>query len=157
MTVYTTNGSRLYIGGPLPSKGTDFTAIDFASQDWIEVGEVESLGTVGDTSTEVTFDSIPGQRTRRLKGTRNAGSMEVICGIDYEDPGQIAVLAAEKTPNDYAFRVVLNDAPAGGNPSERMFVGKVGSVAEALDTANSVMKLTASLWVNSNVVKIDAT
>lgn len=156
MTIYATNGSRLYIGGPLPSKGTDFVQSDFGSQDWDEIGEVESLGTVGDTATEITFDSIPGQRTRRLKGTRNAGSMDVVCGIDYEDAGQQALIAAEKTPLDYAFRIVLNDAPAGGSPSERMFVAKVGSVAEALDTANSVMKLNASLWVNSNVVKIDA-
>lgn len=129
---------------------------DFASQTWVEIGEVEALGTVGDTSAEITFDSISANRTRRLKGTRNAGSMEVVCGIDYEDPGQIALIAAEKTIHDYAFRIVMNDAPAGGTPSERLFVAKIGSAAEALETANNVMKLNASLWVNSNVVHVDA-
>ena len=156
MTVYATNGARLYIGGALAAKSTDFVQGDFSSQTWEEIGETESLGSVGDTAAEITFDSIPGQRTRRLKGTRNAGAMEVVCGIDYEDAGQQALIAAERTPHDYAFRLVFNGAPPSGTPSERMFVAKVGSVAEALDSANNVMKLNTSLWVNSNVVKIDA-
>lgn len=156
MTIYATNGARLYIGAPLAAKSTDFVEGDFDSQTWVEIGETENLGTVGDTSSEITFDGINTQRTRRLKGTRNAGSMDVIMGIDYDDAGQQALIAAEKTPHDYAFRIVLNDAPASGSPSERLFVAKVGSVAEAFDSANSVMKLNASLWVNSNVVKIDA-
>ncbi|WP_103172886.1 hypothetical protein [Paracoccus sp. SY] len=156
MTIYATNGARLYIGGALDTKSDPFVEADFSGQAWEEIGETENLGTVGDTSAEIAFDSIPAQRTRRLKGTRNAGSMDLVMGIDYEDAGQQALIAAEKTPHDYAFRIVLNDAPAGGTPSERMFVAKVASVAEAYDTANSVMKLNASLWVNSNVVKIDA-
>lgn len=156
MTIYATNGARLYIGGPLANKAADFTTSDFSGQTWVEVGETEGLGSVGDTAAEITFDGIASSRTRRLKGTRNAGTMEVVCGIDSEDPGQIAVIAAEKTPDDYAFRLVLNDAPPGGTPSERMFIAKVASAAEAYDTANTVMKLNISLWVNSNVVRIDA-
>ena len=156
MTIYATNGARLYIGGQLPFKQADFVEADFTPQTWVEIGETEALGTVGDTSAEITFDGIASNRTRRLKGTRNAGAMEVVCGIDYEDPGQIALIAAEKTIHDYAFRIVMNDAPAGGTPSERLFVAKVGSAAEALETANNVMKLNATLWVNSNVVHVDA-
>lgn len=156
MAIYATNGAQLYVGGVLAQKSSDFVEADFTPQTWVEIGEIEGLGSVGDTATEITFDSIDASRTRRLKGTRNAGTMDVVCGIDYADAGQIALLAAEKTAHDYAFRLVLNDAPLGGTPSERLFIAKVGSVAEAYDTANSVMKLNASLWVNSNVVKIDA-
>ena len=156
MAIYATNGAKLYIGGVLAQKSADFDDLDFAAQTWVEIGETEGLGSVGDTSAEITFDGIASQRTRRLKGTRNAGTMDVVCGIDYDDPGQIALLAAEKTPHDHAFKLVLNDAPVGGTGSQRLFIAKVGSVAEAYDTANSVMKLNASLWVNSNVVKIDA-
>lgn len=82
--------------------------------------------------------------------------MDVVCGIDYADAGQIALLAAEKSRENFAFRLVLNDAPTGGTPSERMFIAAVGSAVEAFDTANNVMKLNASLWVNSNVVKVNA-
>lgn len=154
--IFATNGAKLYIGGVLAIKSDDFASSDFTSQVWVEIGETENLGTVGDTSAEISFDSIAANRTRRLKGTRNAGTMDVVCGIDYADLGQIALIAAEKTIHDYAFKLVLNDAPPGGTPSERLFIAKVASVAEAMDAANSVMKLNASLWVNSNIVKTNA-
>ncbi|MFN4102124.1 MAG: hypothetical protein ACK4GT_20370 [Pararhodobacter sp.] len=156
MTIYATAGARLYIGGPLPAKSSDFVLADFDTQTWVEIDETEGLGSAGDTSAEVTFDGINSARTRRLKGTRSGGTMEIVCGLDMADPGQIALIAAERTKHDYAFRVVLADAPAGGTPSERMFVAQVGSAAEQYDTANSVMKLNASLWVNSNIVKVAA-
>ena len=82
--------------------------------------------------------------------------MEVVCGIDYSDAGQIAALAAEKTDENYAFKLEFDDAPAGGTPSERYFVAMVGGASEQLDTANNVMKLNLSLWINSNVVRVNA-
>ncbi|NPD14469.1 hypothetical protein HOY34_04550 [Xinfangfangia sp. D13-10-4-6] len=156
MGIYATNGAKLYIGGVISLPSGDLQQSDFTGETWVQIKETENLGTVGDTSAEIPFDSIDQNRTRRLKGTRNAGTMEVICGLDYSDPGQLALLAAEKERFDYAFRLVLNDAPPGGTPSERMFAAAVGSVAEAFDAANNVMKLNASLWVNSNSVKINA-
>ncbi len=156
MTIYATNGAKLYIGGALANKSTDFAQSDFSGQSWTEIGETEGLGSIGDTSAEIAFSGIAANRDRRLKGTRNAGTMEVVCGLDYADAGQIALVAAEKTRHDYAFKLVLNDAPPGGTPSERYFIAAVGSAVEALDTANNVMKLNASLWVNSNVVKVNA-
>ena len=104
----------------------------------------------------VTFDGIGDKRTRTLKGTRSAGTMEVVCGIDPADAGQLAVIAAEKTIHDYAFKLVLNDAPPAGTPSERYFIAKVMSQSEQFDQANNVMKLNFSLGVNSNIVRVAA-
>lgn len=157
MTIFATAGAKLYIGGVLSTKTSDFAAADFTAQTWVEIGNTEGLGTLGDTASEIPIDLVGEGRTKRLKGTRSAGTMEVVCALDYADAGQLALIAAEKTEHDYAFRVVLNDAPAGGTPSERLFIAAVGSASEAYDTANSVVKLNASLWVNSNVVKIAAT
>ncbi|TKA98547.1 hypothetical protein FAZ78_00370 [Cereibacter changlensis] len=154
--IFATNGAKLYIGGVLGWKATDFVEADFTSQTWVEIGETESLGSLGDTASEITFDGIATKRQRRLKGTRSAGTMEVVCGVDYEDDGQIALIAAEKTAHNFAFKLEFNDAPVGGTPSQRLFIATVASAAEALDTANSVMKLNSSLWVNSNIVRINA-
>lgn len=156
MTVFATNGAKIYIGGTITVTSADLNEASFTGQTWTQIKEVENLGTFGDTAAEITFDSIDANRTRRIKGTRNAGSLDLVCGIDYADAGQIALIAAEATIHDYAFRVVFDDAPAGGTPSERMFAAKVASVAEALDAANNVMKLNGSLWVNSNIVRIAA-
>lgn len=156
MPVFSTAGSKIYIGGARSQQAADFVASDFTSETWVEIGETEALGSFGDTAQEVTIDTINRQRTRRAKGTRSAGTMEITCGLDYSDTGQLAALAAEATSNDYAFKVEFNDAPDGGTPSERLFIAQVGEASETLDTANSITKLNLQLWINSNLVRVAA-
>lgn len=156
MPIFATAGAKVFIGGVLDAKTADFVAADFTSQTWAQVNRLESIGTFGDTATEITFDDIGLNRTQKLKGTRNAGNLEMVAGIDYSDAGQIAVLAAEKSIYDYAFKIEFNDAPEGGTPSQRLFIAKVMSAAEALDTANNVAKLNTTLGINSNIVRINA-
>lgn len=158
MTVHATAGLKVYIGGTMEQQSDDFVLADFTTppQTWVEIKEVEAAGSVGDTSEAVNFTAISDARTKVLKGPRSAGTMELICGIDADDAGQLAIIAAEKTPYDYAFKVVFNDAPPGGTPSERYFIAKVMSQSEQYDQANSVMKLNASLGVNSNIVRVAA-
>jgi hypothetical protein len=156
--IFATAGALLYIGGSLAAQTTDFVAGDFAGQSWVQIGWMENIGSFGDEASSITFDAIEQQRTQKLKGTRNAGDMSVVCGIDYEDAGQIALRAAEATPNNYAFKVEFNDMPSGGSSgSLRYFIALVMSAREALDTANNVMKLNATLGINSNIVRVNAT
>lgn len=158
MTIYASAGAKLYIGTTKEQKSGDFVLADFSAANaatWKQVKEIEALGSVGDTSEAIAFTAIDDARTRKLKGPRDAGTMEIVCGIDAEDEGQQAIIAAEKTIFDYEFRLVLNDAPPGGTPSERLFIAKVMSQSEQYDQANSVMKLNISLGVNSNVVRVN--
>ena len=46
MTIYATNGAKLYIGGVLASQAADFVEADFDTETWVEIGEIEALGTV---------------------------------------------------------------------------------------------------------------
>lgn len=156
MAIYATAGAKLYIGGVIADQNDDFVLADFDSETWTEIKELEALGSLGDAAEEISFSAIGSARTKRLKGPRNAPPMDVVCGIDYADAGQQAAIAAEKEIHNYAFKVEFNDAPEGGTPSERYFIAAVSSSNEAYDTANSVMKLNLSLWVNSNVVRVDA-
>ena len=156
MPILATAGAKLYIGGAISLADDDLEDTDFSGETWVEIKELESLGSLGDTAQEIAFDAIGTRRTKRLKGQRSAGTMEVICGIDYADAGQIAAHAAEKTDDNYAFRLVFDDAPEGGTASERMFAAIVGGASEQFDSANNVMKLNITLWVNSNVVRVDA-
>lgn len=103
-------GSRIYIGGPLSDKNADFVAADFTSQTWIEIDGWQSAGSIGDSAQEIATDLINRGRTIVQKGTRRAPSMENTFAILPADPGQIALLAAEKTKSNYAFRVVGTDA-----------------------------------------------
>ena len=154
--IFATAGAKLYIGNAQAGQTADFVLGDFAGQSWVAVSWLENIGSFGDEATEITFDAIDQGRTQKLKGTRNAGNMEVVAGAEYDDPGQISVRAAEATPLDYAFKVEFDDAPTAGTPSERYFIAKVMSAREQLDTANNVIRLQATLGVNSNIVRVNA-
>lgn len=156
MSLYATAGTKLFIGTVLPQKNVDFVLADFASIDFEEITSIESLGSLGDTSQSVTFAAIGEAREKVLKGTRSASAMEVVCGVDVTDLGQIACIAAERSPEDFAFKIELNDKPATGGspkPSIRYFIAKVMSQQEVYDTANSVRKINFTLAVNSNIVR----
>lgn len=156
MSIYITSESKIFIGSAKTQKTSDWVAGDFEGESWTEIAWVENIGQFGDESSEVTFDAIGEGRTIKLKGTRNAGTLALTVGFDPEDAGQIALVAAEKTPDDYAFRIDFNDAPVGGTPSQRFFIAKVMSAREQLDGANSVIKIMGNLGINSNVVAVVA-
>lgn len=155
--IFTTSGSKFFIGQALARKSTDFVLADFNTQSWVEVGYVETIGAFGDEASSVTFDAIGQARTYKLKGNRNAGDMQIVCGVNYGDYGQATLRGAETTSNTYAFKVQFNDKPAGGTAfSLRYFIGLVMSAREQLDGANNVMKLNATVAVNSNIVRTNA-
>lgn len=154
--IFATAGSRIYIGQTMTAQATDFVESDFNVNSWTEINWVESIGSFGDEATEITFDAINQSRTMKLKGTRNAGNLELVMGDDSDDAGQAALRAAETTPYDYAFRIDFNDQQLGGQPSKRYFIAKVMSAREQLDGANNVVKLNCTLGINSNIVQVAA-
>ncbi|MGA1804438.1 hypothetical protein [Rhizobium sp. HT1-10] len=156
MSLFATAGMKLHIGGPITDNDADMVLADFTSVTWVEAKNLDSMGSLGDTAQVITAAVIDRNRDVKVKGTRNAGSMQVVFNIDYADPGQQAIIAAEKSVNNFAFKVTMNDAPEGGTPSTRLFIALVTSQAEQYDTANSIMKLNVTLEVNSNVVRTNA-
>lgn len=154
--IISTAGTRIYIGSAVPLKLADFIASDFAAQPWVEILSHEDLGSIGDVATELEVKQVLDYRTKRLKGRRSSVTMELRMTLDPEDTGQVAIIAAEKVNSSYAFRIVLPDAPAGGTGSERLFIAAVGGLTEQFDDSDAVMKVNASLWVNSNVVRVAA-
>lgn len=158
MSLYPVAGSKLYIGGVLSDKATDFVASDFTSQTWTQIDGWEQWGAIGDTAQVITTSLINRGRDIKQKGTRNAGSMQNVFAIVPTDPGQIALIAAEKTSSNYAFKVEFPDKPAGvgATPTQRLFIGLVTSAQEAGGEANTIMKLNSTIEINSNIVPVAA-
>lgn len=160
MSLYPVAGCKIYIGTALDDKSTDFVESDFSSVTWKEIDGWQQMGTAGDTAQIITTSLINRNRDLKQKGTRNAGSMENVFAIVPTDEGQIALIAAEKTNLNYAFKIELNDKPASGaapKPSQRLFVGLVTSAAEAGGEANTMQMLNATIEINSNIVHVAAT
>lgn len=157
MAIFATAGSKLFIGPEMEAGEDDLLQADFETSpplSWTEITPLENLGTVGDSNEVINFDAINLGRRQKLKGVADAGTMQVVCGADALNAGQIAVQAAQQSPNTYAFKLQFNDAPLSGTPSIRYFVAHVMSASETLDTANNVIKFNMTLGVNSNVVRV---
>lgn len=158
--MYPVAGSRFYIGdAAIDDQDEDFAAADFDAVEWTEVKGWVTMGASGDAATLVTSDQIANSRTKKAKGTRNAGSMENVFDTVKDDPGQIAMIAAEATQLNYPFRIVYNDAPATGvspTPSESLFIGLVMSKSRAGGGANDPRRTNATIEINSNIVEIAA-
>jgi len=160
MSLYPVAGCKIYIGTVLADKDADFTASDFTSQTWTEIKGWSQMGPIGDTAELISTNVIDGSRTKKMKGTRNAGSMQNVFAVIPTDPGQIALIAAEKTSDNYAFKVELNDKPSSGTApaaSQRLFIGLAMSAQEAGGEANTVRNLNGTIEINSNIVPVAAT
>lgn len=157
--IFSVTGTRLFIGEKITHdpKGI-LQPSDFADTNWIRIKDIESLGSLGDMSREVEFRDVSEGRTIRVKGDRSGSVMEITCGLNVQCSGQLHLLQAEKTNWNYKFCMIFNDMPtAHGTPSQRYFIARVGNIEEAFESGDDVMKFTASLWVNSSILRIDAT
>lgn len=150
MALYPVAGSKIFIGGVLSDKPTDFVAADFTSQTWAEIDGWSQMGAAGDTANLISTDLINRGRTTKQKGTFNAGQMQNVFAIVDDDAGQLALLAAAQTRNNYAFKIELE------NGAQRLFIALVMTAEEAGGEANTIMNLNSTLEINSNIVKVSA-
>jgi len=150
--VYPVAGAKFYIGPVTATKKADFVAADFTgiiASDWDEVDGWENAGAYGDAAAVITSQLINRKRDTKQKGTRNAGQMPNQFVDMPADPGQIAMALAEKSSNNYAFRIVYDDDAN----TTHYFVGLVMSWSNALGGANDRRLRDASIEINSNIVE----
>lgn len=154
MTISTAAGAKFYIGG-----AAEHDALaDFVAESWTEVGEIENLGEIGDESQVVQFASLSDNRLRKLKGVRDAGTMNIVCGADSSDAGQDAMIAAEAQPLNYSFKIELNDEiTVGGTGTTIYFYGQVLSKRRNIGDVNNVIRYNFTTGVNSAPIEVDPT
>ncbi|MEL7299373.1 MAG: hypothetical protein AAFM92_03225 [Pseudomonadota bacterium] len=150
-------GAKFYIGDAIATKATDFVEGDFSAITWVEVDGWETAGTKGDTAELITTQLINRGRDVKQKGTRNAGSMENTFASIPGDAGQSAMIAAEQSTSNFAFRVVYDDIPDGGTSgTTHYFVGIVMSWQDQGGSANTTRMRQATVEINSNIVEVAA-
>ena len=161
MAVNTAAGSTFAIAPQAGMAGVDWNADDDATiiaamelLSWTEVGEVEDLGEFGDEASEITFTALANRRTRKFKGTFNAGTVTVQAGSDFVDAGQAALIAAFDSP----FRIQLNDQlTLAGTPTTLYFGGKVMSKRRNVGNVENVVRQSYPVGVNTQIVEDPAT
>lgn len=161
MALYSVAGCKFFIGGQMDDQAEDFVASDFTGETWVEVDGYMTMGDSADSAATITTAIINRGRDVKQKGTFNAEQRQDNFAFIPDDAGQLALVAASKTRNNYAFKIEFNDAatsPASPapQPSKQYFVGLVMSAVKAGGDANTVRQLNASIEVNSNYVDVAA-
>lgn len=146
--MYAVAGSKIYIGGTLSAKATDFVVGDYAGQTWTLVDGWETAGTVGDAAEVISTPLINQGRVVKIKGTNDAGSMENNFASYPTDPGQVAMLAAQALKVNKAFKVEWSDGVV------EYFIALVSSRQRAGGGANDAVMRAFTLEINSNVVSV---
>jgi hypothetical protein len=148
--VVTASGTRVFVGSAVTST-VDSVAEFEAISGWIEVGLVESVGEYGDQSNAVNFEALGDGRVRHSKGARDAGTLAIVCGHDPTDTGQAALVAAEATNNNYAFKVILPDGPAGYSDTIQYFRGMVMGKRLNVGNNENIIRKNFSVTINSEI------
>jgi len=135
---------------------------EYESDSYTLVGEVEDVSEFGDTFNAVNFTALSDGRVRKYKGTRDAGNVTLTIGMDVADAGQDALTAALENSDsaDYNFKVAFTDGDTVPSPDVTptvvYFSGKVMSRRYGTGGADSIVKVSVDIAINSEIIEVEA-
>lgn len=155
MTINTTAKSRIWIGSTF--NNSIATLAEYEAVDWIEIKEVEDLGEAGPEGSVQSFLSLADGYTRKLKGSIDSGTMEVVVGRDPTDPGQRKAREAVEDWNKFPFKVELNDKPTPtGENTTFYFRAVVASARSNFGNSDNITRQTISLAIDGQILELPA-
>lgn len=142
--------------GKKTASGTIFSigtkASDPTADTYTVIGEVETQnGDVGRSYNQYTFKGLASRAVEKFKGSYDDGNLVLVVGVDEDDAGQGAVLAALDDDDDYNFRIEDNDAGSGtgAHGTYTYFKGKVISAPGQYGDGEQVKKRTLTIGIKS--------
>jgi hypothetical protein len=155
MAIFAMAGSKIYIG--TTAAADDET--EFAADSYTEIKPAETIGDFGDTATDVKFLGIGDSRAQHLKGSKDAGTIQLTCGRDDTDSGQLACVAAFASPLDFNFKIEWNNAATlMGSKGVTYFRGKVMSKKLVNGTGpDNVLKRQFDIGINTDQIEVEPT
>src|SRR6185437_6539022 len=155
MSINVTAKSTVYISST--AFNADPQLSDFTSATWVEIGEVNNLGTWGAKGKEITASVLTDGYMRRLKGTIDSGTVELVVLRDPTDVGQNAANVAAQSWDTYLFQVELNDAIIADQPNSIFyFRASVMSAENKFGDADNIIETTFSLGITGQITEVPA-
>lgn len=115
-------GTRVYIGPTTAAA----TIAAYKALTYVEIGEIEKVGDLGDTTATATYKRLADRRVVKRKGSKDAGKWVATGAHDPLDAGQLACWAADASDFPYAIKIQMNDgADANDTDSLKFYHGLV--------------------------------
>jgi hypothetical protein len=148
MTIQTSAGIKFSVGPvqTVTEYATNAAAVlVLAALIFVEVGEVEDAGEIGDEAATQSFTALNNRRVRKVKSTYDAGTQTLSLGLDRADAGQIAMKAALKSDSNYAFKIEYIDGECD------YYVGQVTTFRDSIGGADAIRKASTAIAINSAI------
>ncbi len=155
MGIVTAAGTKVSIG----TTSAFTTATAYAGDTWTPIANIEDVGEAGSEAEIVVGKYVDQLYARKIKGSRDNGTMELTVARDSADAGYLALVAAEQTAFSYNIKVELNDRPAtGASPKNSVFYFNaiVASRKNAFGGSDDVVKTTFSLAISGAILEVAA-
>lgn len=107
--LYTLSGATIAISGT--TQNDDLDQSGFEGLSYTDVSNVGSIGSYGNDTNMVSYDTLDRKVTQKQKGITNAGDPEIEVARVDSDAGQTAMVAAGAVDSrdSYAFKVTKQD------------------------------------------------
>lgn len=145
-------GAKAYIGPTTAASD----ASDYAALSWTEIIGLGSIGDFGPTAAAITFEGLSDTHVTKAKGIRNAGTVQLSCAWNPQDPGQIAAIAAEQAKFAYAFKVTAEDSPDSNDTDSVWYFHALvmSAVVQPGAGPNAVMMLNITLDITGAITPV---
>lgn len=142
MTVRTTAGTTIKVSASIPAT---FNAAGYAAiaGGMTKISEVTNLGEFGREFALVTHNPIDNRGTVKKKGSFNEGQLALQLGFDSDDAGQLLLIAASNSDNDYSFLVTFQ------NGDKAYFQAQVMNFKIGAGSVDQITGATANLEITT--------
>lgn len=140
-------GSTLSIAASTPSSED---ASGYGAISYIVVGKVISIGEVGDTSEDITFDLLASGRRSHVNGVKDLGEISVVLETDLSDAGLAVLKAANNGNTTHSFEITDSDGESV------YFQGLVANLRDSERTANTYKGSSFVMRGQTGVVRVEA-
>ncbi|WAJ26283.1 hypothetical protein [Antarcticirhabdus aurantiaca] len=135
------------------------TAVAYAGDTWTGIANITDVGEAG-TEAEILIGKFVDQAyVRKLKGSRDNGTMNIVVARDSADVGYAALVAAEATEFAYNFKVELNDKPSTGSAPKNSvfyFSAIIASKKNNFGDADTLVTTTFALAISGPIIEVAA-
>lgn len=161
MAVATGSGAKIYISD---ATSTASDQSGFEAETYLEVEQTESIGEFGDSTTPVQFIGLGDSRVQKIKGSQDAGTLNVIMAFNEAADGspqtgqwQMLQASNDTTSNSYAFKIEFNDLTSASPSRDTTFyfLGQVGTFVHSVAGADEILRVSSEVRINSAIIKLD--
>jgi len=142
---FTSAGSTVSISAGVPAT---IDSAGFGALTYTAIGEITSAGEFGKSFTLVTHNPLANRNTYKKKGSSNNGTMALQMARVPSDAGQVLLLAALASDNDYAFKVVLQ------NGTIEYFQGVVMKYTTNIGSVNQITAAAVDIEITGAIVEV---